>query len=98
MHENRNQLTQTNKIHDQDSEVCGHVFKIGELDPGPHHQVLLVSREVCVGKALAHAGALEVCHAREEDAHIDRREDKLIGGDAGADRSRVRGADIDVLG
>lgn len=90
-------LTQTNKIHDQDSKVCRHVFEIGELNPRPKHQVLLVSGEVGVSETLADAGALEVGHAGEEEAHVDGREDELIGGDASADCGRVRGADVDVF-
>lgn len=60
-------------------------LEVGELDEGPDHPVLGEGGLVGRGELVLGAAALEHGHGGQEEAHVDRGEDQLVGGHAGHD-------------
>lgn len=59
---------QRDDVDDKHAQVGGHVLEVDELHPRPDHEVLGQTGHVGLRQAVAHAAALEVSHAGEEEA------------------------------
>ena len=62
-----------------------HNRKIDRLHQRPHHPIRAQHRHIRIAQPRPHIGALHPRHVAEEARQIRRREQQLVGGDAGRD-------------